>query len=162
MPKPNNAARKLAMANRQRVIKKCTRKAREMIDIDHYKPNTKVKATYWLHKTRPQLKKEDRATIETGKWLTDDIVNASLTILKEQFGGSGLQNVNCGLVMNFTVEAAEFIQIVHDPIRQHWLLNFNSWCKEVRGNGLRQLVQQLIPKCEATDFMSTVHSRGPH
>ena len=122
MPKPNYATRKLTKANQQRVIKKCTRKAREVIDIDHYKPNTKVKATYSLHKTHPQLKKEDRATIETGKWLTDDIVNASLNILKEEFGGSGLQKVNCGLVMNFTIEAAEFIQIVHDPIRQHRLL----------------------------------------
>ena len=77
-----------------------------MIDVEQYKSKTKVKTTYWLQNTRPQLTEEDKVTIETGKWLTDDIINASQTIFKEQFGGSALQSVNCGLVMKFIIEAA--------------------------------------------------------
>ena len=69
--------------------------------------------------------------------------------------------MNCGLVMNFTVEAAEFIQIVHDHIRQHWLLISTVGAKKSEVmvydslfNSLSQNVKQHI-SC-------LLCRRGPH
>ena len=116
----NTAARKLSAANRRRCMKKSTKEPVEVIDIEEYKPKTKSKETYWLQNTCPKLKEEDRVIIESGRWLTDDIINASQAILKQQFqhlGSSGLQDVTCGISMNFNIEASKFILIIHVPSR---------------------------------------------
>ena len=53
--------------------------------------------------------------------LTDNIIDAAQTLLKQAFPVlSGLQSVTCGLTMNFDIEPAEFVQIIHNG-RGHWL-----------------------------------------
>ena len=53
--------------------------------------------------------------------LTDNIIDAAQMLLKRAFPAlSGLQSVCCGLTMNFNVEPAEFVQVIHNG-RGHWL-----------------------------------------
>ena len=57
----------------------------------------------------------------TSRLLTDNIIDAAQTLLRQAFPVlSGLQSVTCGLTMNFDIEPAEFVQIIHNG-RGHWL-----------------------------------------
>ena len=53
--------------------------------------------------------------------LTDNIIDAAQMLLKQAFPAlSGLQSVTCGLTMNFDIEPAEFVQILHNG-QGYWL-----------------------------------------
>ena len=58
-----------------------------------------------------------RQSLEGKEWLTDSIVNASQTMLADQFSmTTGFQSTNAGSCMTFTIEPDEFVQILHDGV----------------------------------------------
>ena len=67
------------------------------------------------------LRQSDREVLLSHTaWLNDDIVNAVLKLLRKANPAvPGLQDVCCGLTMNFDVEPGEFVQILHTG-HGHW------------------------------------------
>ena len=54
-------------------------------------------------------------------WVTDSIIDAALTLIKDICPVSGLQKVCCGLTLSFSVQTSEFLQILNTG-NGHWLL----------------------------------------
>ena len=112
-------AKELMLKRRQRQLKVV--KKPEVIDIDKYQPSQKSqKQKFWIKELN--LLESDREILlnRTGL-LTDSIIDAAQKLLKQAFPTlSGLQSVNCGLTMNFDIEPAEFVQVIHNG-RGHWL-----------------------------------------
>lgn len=79
------------------------------------------KSRPWIDNGRVELSMADKAiiTAPTG-WLSDKIIDAAQTTLREQFGIPGFQSVNHGQTCSFDVEPNEFIQILHNG-HDHWL-----------------------------------------
>ena len=62
-------------------------------------------------------------------WVTDSIVDAAQTLIKQSSPVGGLQKVCCGLTMSFTAEPSEFIQILCTSRNgDHWLLVSTIGC----------------------------------
>ena len=79
----------------------------------------------WIDSEIFTLSRSDKTIIESGNWLTDDIIDAGHKILaaqfKKRFGTAGFQSVILGRTFSFDVETKEFVQVLHDGIN-HWLL----------------------------------------
>ena len=65
----------------------------------------------------------DKTIIESGRWLTDEIINSSQLILAKQFQNkflnAGFLNSVLGQLLCFAVQQQEFVQVLHD--KKHWL-----------------------------------------
>ena len=67
----------------------------------------------------------------TNAWLNASIVDSSQRILAQQFHCQhGLQSVGCGLAMSFSVTKQEYVQILHDHSRNHWLTISNKGAQD--------------------------------
>ena len=67
------------------------------------------------------LSNNDHERLLSDGWVTDSIVNAAQTLLRESNPNIlGLQNVALGLTMSFDVEPGEFAQILHNG-SGHWI-----------------------------------------
>lgn len=90
--------------------------------MDNYKPKSgskkKTKASQpWLPTLKLHIYEQDILLSPTA-WLSDTIVNASQDLLKKQF--PNISGLALGLVMNFTIQTGEFVQILHTT-EGHWL-----------------------------------------
>ena len=131
----NQAAYKLMLSLREKKRKdKCTRKKQststqdqdEIVNIDCAcgVVDPPPKQT-WIDGEIFTLSTSDKNIIESGNWLTDDIIDAGQKILaaqfKKKFGKAGFQSVILGRTFSFDVETKQFVQVLHDGIN-HWLL----------------------------------------
>lgn len=92
----------------------------EPIDIESYKPTSKVQVVQlWI----PELglkQSEREILLSHTAWLNDDLINAAQKLLRKANPVvPGLQDVVSGLTMNFDVEPGEFVQILHTG-QGHW------------------------------------------
>ena len=94
-------------------------KSNQHIVVENHKPKSLKLAKPWIPKLG--LKQSDREILLSHTaWLNDDIINAAQKLLKKANPAvPGLQDVACGLTMNFDVEPGEFVQILH-PGQRHW------------------------------------------
>ena len=81
----------------------------------------------WVQKQNPTqwiygLTMKDREILVNGEWLTDDLIDATQSLIKRQFPHvCGLQNVALGRVLSFNINSdREFIQILHLG-HGHWV-----------------------------------------
>jgi len=78
----------------------------------------------WIESEQFTLYRCDKSIIESGNWLTDDIIDAGQKILatqfKEKFGKAGFQSAVLGNTFSFDVESEEFVQVLHNG-HNHWL-----------------------------------------
>ena len=91
------------------------------IDVDALEtPPPLPKPAIWIDSGIIKLTNDNHGILESPtEWLNSDIINAAQTILSEQFGLPGLQNSELGSVFAFSIEANEFVQILHSAA--HWL-----------------------------------------
>ena len=77
----------------------------------------------WIQSDIFTLYECDKTIIESGRWLTDEIINSSQLILAKQFQDkfldAGFQNSVLGQLLCFAVQQQEFVQVLHD--KNHWL-----------------------------------------
>lgn len=71
----------------------------------------------------PRLYIKHRKQISSNAWLTDEVINASQHLLRQQFPtATGLEDTILIAGQNSTVSGeADIVQIVHDRINQHWI-----------------------------------------
>ena len=101
--------------------KKCsTHVNAEPINVDTYKCKKPTECRQdWIPELG--LLKSDRDTLlNPVGWLTDSIVDAAQTLLKDSSPVPGLESVALGLTMSFTVQPGEFIQILNTG-NGHWV-----------------------------------------
>ena len=117
--KKNARAKEIMSKRRQKKWKVVEKPV--IIDVEKYQPPPKSQSEkLWIRELN--LFERDREILlsPTGL-LTDNIIDAAQTLLRQAFPVlSGLQSVTCGLTMNFDIEPAEFVQIIHNG-RGHWL-----------------------------------------
>ena len=74
------------------------------------------------------LAEQDITIITPGEWLTDHIIGAAQSVLRNQFPqANGLENTTLGPIYNFSVQKGEFAQILHTG-SHHWILVSNIGC----------------------------------
>ena len=74
------------------------------------------------------LAEQDIKLITSGEWLTDHIIGAAQSVLRNQFPHTkGLENTTLGPIYNFSVHKGEFAQILHTG-SHHWILVSNIGC----------------------------------
>ena len=74
------------------------------------------------------LSEQDIRTVPTGDWLTDHIVGAAQSVLREQFPHArGLENTTSGPIFNFSVQKGQFSQILNTG-SHHWVLVSTVGC----------------------------------
>ena len=129
-PMRNQAAYKLMLSLRE---EKCARKRQsrkedqDEIVTNDYACNVAdpPPKQSWINSKLFTLSTSDKTIIDSGNWLTDDIIDAGQKILatqfKKRFGKAGFQSVILGRTFSFNVESEEFVQVLHDGIN-HWLL----------------------------------------
>ena len=117
--KKNARAKEIMSKRRQKKWKVVEKPV--IIDVEKYQPPPKSQSEkLWIRELN--LFERDREILlsPTGL-LTDNIFDAAQTLLRQAFPVlSGLQSVTCGLTMNFDIEPAKFVQIIHNG-RGHWL-----------------------------------------
>ena len=125
----NQAAYKLMLSLReeentrkgQSISNKCQD---EIVDVEFYNVIDPPPKQPWIQSELFTLYGFNKTVIESGDWLTDDIINAGQKILagqfKEKFGKAGFQSVILGKTFSFEVESEEFVQVLHDG-HGHWL-----------------------------------------
>ena len=87
-------------------------------EIEEYTPKDHKADKQWIPELG--LKQSDREVICQDSWLTDNIINAAQTLLKRANPAvPGMQDVGCGLTMNFDIQPGEFVQILHTG-QGHW------------------------------------------
>ncbi len=123
----NRAAYKLMLSIREEEYarkRKPTSRKPPAIDADSRDNNDAPPLQPWVQSELFTLYDTDKAIIESGKWLTDDIIDAGQKILaaqfKEKYGNAGFQSVVLGHTFSFKVESEDFVQILHDG-HNHWL-----------------------------------------
>ena len=126
-PMRNQAAYKLMLSLRE---EKCARKRQsrnedqDAIDCACNVADPPPKQS-WINSKLFTLSTSDKTIIDSGNWLTDDIIDAGQKILatqfKKRFCKAGFQSVTLGRTFSFNVESEEFVQVLHDGIN-HWLL----------------------------------------
>ena len=94
-------------------------KPKETIDVEKHKPKSLKLDKPWIPELG--LKQSDREILLSHTaWLNDVLINAAQQLLKKANPAvPGLQDVACGLTMNFDVEPGEFVQILHTG-QGHW------------------------------------------
>ena len=116
----NELAKQMMFKRRQNRVKPHSNHVKKPIDVESYKPKrSKIEKRWWIPELG--LVQSDRdILLSPTEWLSDNIVNASQKLLKKANPRvSGLQDVACGLTMNFVVEPDEFVQIIHTG-HGHW------------------------------------------
>ena len=115
----NTSARKMVCCTT--LLAKCrNRPAAKMPPLDKSMPplDESIPPQNVDTRIRPQAIRE--VLLSHTAWLNDDIVNAVLKLLRKANPAvPGLQDVCCGLTMNFDVEPGEFVQILHTG-HGHW------------------------------------------
>ena len=111
----------------------------ELIDLTNQ--TSVVKPTvYWL--TDLKLYPEDEKCLHDGKWLTDNIIDAAQTLLKETYPHvHGLEPVALAETLSFSVQSGEFVQILNIS-RCHWVTISNIGCKPGHIN-----IYDSLPNC---------------
>ena len=98
--------------------------SKKIIDIDTCNTTTPPPKHPWLQNELITLYESEKDIVESGDWLTDNIIDAAQKILaaqfKAQFGEAGFQSVGLGSTFAFEVESDEFVQILHNGCN-HWL-----------------------------------------
>ena len=106
------------LKRRQRQLKVATKP--DVIDVEKYWPSQNQEEKFWIRELN-LLERDREILLNPAGLLTDNIIDAAQILLKRAFPAlSGLQSVCCGLTMNFNVEPAEFVQVIHNG-RGHWL-----------------------------------------
>ena len=105
---------------RQKKVKHTTAERKQVIAVEDHLPTRKApKVRYWIPELG--LHDRDREILLSTEWLNDRIIDATQQLLKQACPAlSGLQQVCHGLTMNYEIEPAEFVQIVHNG-HGHWL-----------------------------------------
>ena len=87
--------------------------------VEDYTPRYHKVDKQWIPELG--LKQTDRKVLlHRNSWLTDNIIDAAQKLLKKANPAvPGLQDVGCGLTMNFAVQPGEFVQILHTG-QGHW------------------------------------------
>ena len=120
VPGMNSKAKQMMFKRRQNRVKPHSNHVKKPIDVESYKPKrSKIEKRWWIPELG--LVQSDRdILLSPTEWLSDNIVNASQKLLKKANPRvSDLQDVACGLTMNFVVEPDEFVQIIH-TCHGHW------------------------------------------
>ena len=90
---------------------------------------------------------DHKLLLQKGAWLNDRIVNASQRLLKQDFPHIGsLQKTLLGQSLSFSVESAEFAQVLHNGVN-HWLCVTNIGCAKgevVILNSLYSMLPSLL------------------
>ena len=80
-----------------------------------------IEKTPWVKIEDKKLYLTDKKLIETGGWLTDDIIAATSLILKRMYPEmGGLQSPILGESLSFDVCKGEFVQVLNVG-RNHWI-----------------------------------------
>ena len=91
----------------------------EPIVVEDYTPRYHKVDKQWI----PELglkQTDQKVLLHRNSWLTDNIIDAAQKLLKKVNPAvPGLQDVGCGLTMNFAVQPGEFVQILHTG-QGHW------------------------------------------
>ena len=81
--------------------------------------------TQFCNASKPWVKemnlfqRDKNILLSKNEWLSDDVINAAQHLLKEINPVlSGFQNTACGLVLDFSCETREFVQILYGE--NHW------------------------------------------
>ena len=101
--------------------KKCnTHVTAKPIDVDTYKCKKPAEVCQdWIPELG-LLKSDQETLLNPVGWLTDSIVDAAQTLLKDSCSVPGFESVACGLTMTFPVQPGEFVQILNTG-RGHWV-----------------------------------------
>ena len=95
-----------------------------IIDIDTCTTTTPPPKRPWILNELITLYRSEKDIIDSGGWLTDNIIDAAQKILaaqfKARFGDAGFQSVQLGSTFSFEVESEESVQILHNG-HNHWL-----------------------------------------
>ena len=90
-----------------------------------------------------QLYPVDKDSLNQGNWLTDSVINAAQTLLKQQFPHvGGLQEVVLADTLAFEIQGGEFVQILNVR-RSHWIAISNIGCQGGVVN-----VYDSMPNCD--------------
>lgn len=116
----NGVVRGMMFKRRQKKVKQTTAERKQVITVEDHLPTRKApKVRYWIPELG--LHDRDREILLSTEWLNDRIIDATQQLLKQACPAlSGLQQVCHGLTMNYEIEPAEFVQIVHNG-HGHWL-----------------------------------------
>ena len=129
------------------------------IDVESYVPKSMKLDKMWVPQLR--LKQSDKEILlSRTAWLNDDIINAAQKLLKKANPAiPGLQDVCCGLTMNFDVEPGEFIQILHTG-HGHWntVSTVGVRHSEVQIFDSMYMCIPTMAKAQITNLLNTVES----
>ena len=64
------------------------------------------------------LRDDEKVLLNPNEWLTDKLMNAGQSLIKECY--RGLQSVSLGLTLAFEVQREEFVQVLHIA-GNHWV-----------------------------------------
>ncbi len=115
--------------------------------IDDY-PVRAEPVRYWIKNDLLSLRQSDLAIIESGEWLTDNIIHAAQKVLARQFQGrfhgAGFQDPVLSQRLSFDIETSGFVQILHNG-HNHWLLASTIGCAP----GCVSIYDSLYSNCSA-------------
>ena len=126
--KRNEKAYKLAKAIKKRsryqpktqLCSGSDKRSESIIIPDHTSEEKQEIVKFWIEDLI--LLQSDKAILRSDAWLNSSIVDATQKILSRQFPClEGFQSVGCGQGMSFNTMQKNFIQILHDEQRKHWL-----------------------------------------
>ena len=118
----NVMAKEMMYKRRARNQRKVAIQKPDIVDADKYKPSQRslMEDKFWIEELY-LLERDRDILLSPAGWLTDNLIDAAQMLLRQAFPAlSGLQSVCCGRTMNFIVEPAEFVQVIHNG-RGHWL-----------------------------------------
>jgi len=100
------------------------KQSKKIIDIDTCNISTPPPKRPWIQNKLITLYESEKDIIESGDWLTDNVIDAAQKILaaqfKARFGEAGFQSVSLGSTFAFAVESDKFVQVLHNGYN-HWL-----------------------------------------
>ena len=87
----------------------------------------------------------DKESLDQGKWLTDNIIDAAQVLLKKIHPHiGGLESVALGQTLAFTVQHGEFVQILNVS-NNHWITISNIGCKSGHINVYDSMGTNCVP-----------------
>ena len=99
------------------------RKKTIYIDLEKLNPQSPEQADspIWISNEYMKLRERHREVLLSERWLCDDIVNATQSLLKQQSNINGLQPVCATRTLSVDVQRSDFVQILHNGYN-HWLV----------------------------------------
>ena len=89
------------------------------INVENHLSKQETRPQQWVPEL--ELSHKDREIILSPVcWVTDSIINAAQTLLKDMYPVSGMESAACGLTMTYSVQRSEFIQILNSG-DGHWV-----------------------------------------